>query len=111
MVITYAPNAFADLAAQPPSSRPGGGYRSSAQDVDGPLQHGARGLDHLQVGLVAALRLAHVGHFDERVYVRYQDIPGPIGRGMARLVPAVERPAIIHDPGHLNGFDAKFPIE
>src|ERR1700690_1465176 len=56
------------------------------QKIDGVGQHGARCRDHVHVGLVGPLGLAHVHQLDQRVHVGRQDIAAGIGGGMIGLI-------------------------
>src|SRR5882724_796824 len=59
---------------------------SGLEDVERALDHPARGADDVEIGLVRSLRLAHVGHFDQRIDVGIFDVAGRVRRRIARLM-------------------------
>ena len=60
------------------------GCVSRFEDVD--VRWTAGGADQVDVGLIGALGLAHVGHFHQRVDVRIFHVAVGVGGWMARLV-------------------------
>ena len=59
---------------------------SGFEDIDGPLDHAARVADHVDIGFVGTLGLAHIGHFNQRIYVRIFDVAIAVRGWMSRLV-------------------------
>jgi hypothetical protein len=39
------------------------------------LDHAARVADHVDIGFVGTLGLAHIGHFNQRIYFGYLTLP------------------------------------
>ena len=71
---------------------PSGALRSGAQDVDGALDHPARRRDQVQIGLVAALGLAHVDHFDRELDAQFVAL-GKVQRDQSAF-------KVKHEPGN-----------
>src|SRR5450631_4627527 len=87
LTLGYLTLPFLSAAGWPvPTFRDHAPSLSSFQDVDGALEHAAGGADHVDIGLVGTLGLAHVGHFQEWIDVGIFDIAVLVGGGMAGLV-------------------------
>ena len=69
------------------------------KNVQGLFGHGTRVIDDIEVGLVGALRLAHVHSFDQRVDVRPLDHAFAVRRWIGRVVFLGERGRVGHHLG------------
>src|SRR5271157_2469054 len=69
-------------------------------EADGSVQHVSRLLRDLKIGLIAAVRLAHVGQFDQHVDVRHLNHTVFVRRRIARVALELERRRIEADRLH-----------
>src|SRR5262245_6339481 len=63
---------------------------SDLQNIERALDHPPRRPDHVDIGLIRALRFAQVAHLDQRIDVGKLDVAAGIGGGMSGLVLGAE---------------------
>src|SRR5689334_8088012 len=84
---------------------------SGLEDIEGALDHAAGRADDVEVGLVGALGVAHVGHLDQRIDVGIFDIAVGVGGRIRRFVFGAEVGLIGFDLAEFHGLGVQNAVE